>query len=448
VIPATDLQRHLKTQKSPLVQSCADADLAAIPNADRLCHFLIDLTDGSRPADDITVDSEYLPALLSDWPSLTEVTDSDDDSEATSLQFLYIPDDQRAKLRPTSEAPIARHESATASSASRTGSAFETDPHPSMAGTHSRRTVSRSSGRQREAVKRTRMRKVARMPSLERAASALFSTAMFRPVLRGEDASRAEELIRTVRDGTGMPQAAANAAVVHTAYDVMTTNYRAEYVYRNLITTRVFVGRHRASRATAFLNEVRVGASVADCVLINGRMTVYEIKTELDRQDRLQSQLDSYYGAFPLVNVVVHEAHVDRYLDMLGNTETGILSVGSRWRLSTVRPARDRTTQFDHRVLFNLLRAREVEQALRAWYGDVTAVPNGIRYSEHFALAQAIPPIRFHDLVHDQLRARGYRGSRASISMPELAPLRALLVQLQPSEDQHHRLLEWLERSA
>lgn len=287
------------------------------------------------------------------------------------------------------------------------------------------------------------------MLSLERAASALFSTATFRPVIQGRPADRAEEFVRTVRDGLRLPRTARNFDVVDAAYASMTANYRAEYVYRNLITNRVFLGRHRASSRTAFLNEFRVGASVADCVLVNGRMTVYEIKTELDRPGlRLQSQLDSYYRAFPLVNVVVHEAHVARYLDALAGTAVGVLSVGRRWRLSIVRPAIERTDEFDAHVLFNLLRAGEAEQALRDWFGEIPDVPNGIRYSTHLALAQRIPPLRFQSLVHDQLQMRGYRGHRAAILSPRLEPLRALLVQLQPNVAEYGHLLDWLERAA
>ncbi|HST49314.1 sce7726 family protein [Jatrophihabitans sp.] len=237
--------------------------------------------------------------------------------------------------------------------------------------------------------------------------------------------------------------------VLEAAYASMTANYRSEYVYRNLITNRIFLGRHRASSGTAFLNEFRVGASVADCVLVNGHATVYEIKTELDRPGpRLQSQLDSYYRAFPLVNVVVHEAHVPRYVDALEGTAVGVLSVGRRWRLSVVRPAIERMDEFDTKVLFNLLRAGEVEQALHAWFGEIPDVPNGIRYREHFTLAQRIPPLRFQSLVHGQLRMRGYRGHPAAILSPRLKPLRALLVQLQPNVAQYRYLLDWLERAA
>jgi hypothetical protein len=287
------------------------------------------------------------------------------------------------------------------------------------------------------------------MLSLERAASGLFSTATFRPIIQGHPADRAEELLHVVRSGLDIPATVRNADVVDAAYASMTANYRAEYVYRNLITSRIFLGRHRASSGTAFLNEFRVGASVADCLLVNGRMTVYEIKTELDRPGpRLQSQLDSYYRAFPLVNVVVHEAHVPRYLDALRGTTVGVLSVGRRWRLSTVRPAIERTDEFDARVLFNLLRAGEAERALRDWFGEIPDVPNGIRYNEHLALARQIPPLRFQSLVHDQLQMRGYRGHRAAILSPQLGPLRALLVQLQPNVAQYGHLLDWLERAA
>jgi hypothetical protein len=286
------------------------------------------------------------------------------------------------------------------------------------------------------------------MPSLERTASALFSSAVFRPVIQGHAAARADELVRTVRNGLGLPSLATNADVVQAAYGVMRTNYRAEYVYRNLLTSRVFLGRHRASTSTAFLNEVRVGASVADCLLVNGQMTVYEIKTELDRRDRLHSQLNSYYRAFPMVNVVVHEAHVERYLDMLSEGPVGVLGVGRRWRISTVRPAVERTDRFDHQVLLNLLRIRELEQALRTWFGEVPVVPNGIRYREYLTLAAKIPPLYFQCLVRDQLRRRSYRGDRAAITSPQLEPLRALLVQLQPSADEYQHLLNWLGRPA
>lgn len=287
------------------------------------------------------------------------------------------------------------------------------------------------------------------MPSLERAASALFSTATFRPVIQGQRAERAEDLLRIVRDGLGMPPEVCHLQVVDAAYASMTANYRAEYVYRNLITNRVFLGRHRASAGTAFLHELRVDGSVADCVLVNGRMTVYEIKTELDRPGpRLQSQLDSYYRAFPLVNVVVHQAHVPRYLEALEGTAVGVLSVGPRWRLSSVRPATERTDDFDARVLFNLLRAGEAARALRIWYGEIPHLPNGIRYSEHLALARRIPPLCFQSLVHDQLQMRGYQGERAAILSPRLAPLRALLVQLQPNVAQYQHLWDWLERAA
>lgn len=92
VIPAADLDAHLNSTGNPHDVSCADIDLQAIGNADRLCHFLTDLADGERDLDEISVPSATLPALISDWPALAAVQPDDDSLETTTLQFLYVPE--------------------------------------------------------------------------------------------------------------------------------------------------------------------------------------------------------------------------------------------------------------------------------------------------------------------------------------------------------------------
>ena len=72
--------------------------------------------------------------------------------------------------------------------------------------------------------------------------------------------------------------------------------------------------------------------SVADCILVNGRGAVYEIKTEFDSPEKLRSQLDNYYRAFPYANVVAHADDVDKYLRFLEGTPVGLIAVGARDR--------------------------------------------------------------------------------------------------------------------
>ena len=102
------------------------------------------------------------------------------------------------------------------------------------------------------------------MPTLlQHAAASLFSTAVFRPLLAGESLDRATRATTRLRAGLTLPSQTTNASVVSSAYDYLRTLYRSEYYYRNLITNKLFVGRHHASGAV-LLNEFRVGASVAD----------------------------------------------------------------------------------------------------------------------------------------------------------------------------------------
>jgi hypothetical protein len=283
------------------------------------------------------------------------------------------------------------------------------------------------------------------MPALpEREASKLFSTAVFRELASGKSSERADGTAQRLRKELGLMRDTTNHQVVSVAYELLRRSYRSEYFYRNLITSKVFVGRHRASNSV-LLNEFRVGDSVADCILVNGRGAVYEIKAELDSPEKLRSQLDNYYRAFPYVNVVAHADDVDRYLRFLEGTPVGLIAVGARDRLSTVKIAEAKTDSFEIRTMFNTLRASEITAILTHHFGTVPQVPNGLRYVEHLGLAEQIPPVEFQASMQSALKTRKLRNSRSMMLNKALTPLRAVVVQLDPDYQQQDRLLTWLK---
>lgn len=241
-----------------------------------------------------------------------------------------------------------------------------------------------------------------------------------------------------------LPGHAANGSVVTSAYEYLRTVYRSEYYYRNLIATKLFVGRHRAAGAV-LLNEFRVGASVADCVLVNGRGIVYEIKTEYDSPEKLTSQIASYYRAFPFVNVVTHSSQAAKYARLLENTPTGLYAVGRRGTLSPVKEMEGSYDDLDVKTMFNTLRQGEVESILNSYYGEVPAVPSGVRYATHLALAQGIPAVEFQQHMLSVLKGRELTHSRDLVLQPELEPLRAILVQLDPNQSGRANLARWLK---
>ena len=84
---------------------------------------------------------------------------------------------------------------------------------------------------------------------------------------------------------------------------LQTLKNRNEYYYKITLLNKLLLGIHSVNTTTA-LTEFPIAKSKADFVLINGKAVVYEIKTELDNLERLESQISDYYKAFDHVAVV------------------------------------------------------------------------------------------------------------------------------------------------
>jgi hypothetical protein len=280
--------------------------------------------------------------------------------------------------------------------------------------------------------------------TLERRAARLFSAAMLRPALSGAGSSPLQRELWQLRPELGLPEDASAGTVLGAAYQFLSASYRSEYFYKNLIASKVVIGKHRASNVV-MLSEFRLGSSVADCVFINGSGMVYEIKTEFDSPEKLERQLSNYYRAFPLVNVVAHENTADRYLRVLDGTPAGLLVVGPRSRLSTVKTADYHADRFDIPTMFNALRQADVERVLADTFGKLPPVPNGLRYAERLSLALTMTPDKFQSGMQSALKRRLLRADRDLVINPVTAPLRALLLQINPTPLQAATLLRWLE---
>jgi hypothetical protein len=279
--------------------------------------------------------------------------------------------------------------------------------------------------------------------TVDRTAAELFSTAVFRPIANGTATTRADRLVSELRHEFGIRDST-NVAVVEAAYKRVSQNYRREYFYRNLIASKLFVGRHRATNAT-MLNELKIGDSIADCVFLNGSGVVYEIKTEFDSPGKLGTQLESYYSAFTQTNVVVHERDVSRYIAVLDGGPSGLIAVGPRGSLATVRSAESDSTRLSIPKMFNILRRSEVESILTQYFGTLPVVPNGLRYGAYLELASEVEVGQFQQMMQKQLKGRVLRGSRHLLLNTRFSSLRAMFVQLNPNPRQQANLLDWLE---
>lgn len=142
------------------------------------------------------------------------------------------------------------------------------------------------------------------------------------------------------------------------AYRLLSKHYPNEYVIKNIIANNVLLGKHSMNTAS-MLSELRIGSNKADCVIVNGSSTCYEIKTKFDSLKRLPEQLAAYTSSFDKTYVVTHEAHLDSLMKIqLDMPKFGILVSNSRNQLSQKIEA-PLNTDFDTSLMFHTLRKDE-----------------------------------------------------------------------------------------
>lgn len=248
------------------------------------------------------------------------------------------------------------------------------------------------------------------------------------PVLRELARSGASRLVTyTVAEAAGTDgpwRALTYGEVFEACYAHLWAHYRAEYVYKNVIATKILLGRHSPT-TSALLPEFRVEQAKADAVIINGTSTAYEIKTELDNLDRLPSQLAAYCKVLDRVFVVTHPSLVDR-VAALADTRVGILALTPRGSLRTVRPAASNAAQVCPGTIFDSLRRSEYIHILRQVFGDVPHVPNTRMYRECRRLFETLAPEVAHAEMVKVLRARRVPAATAAFLTRAPGSLKAL----------------------
>lgn len=102
-------------------------------------------------------------------------------------------------------------------------------------------------------------------------------------------------------------------------YNIFIDKYPYEYVYKNQLLIQLLKKEYKSEHI--FLQEVPLYNNIVDILVVNGRTTAYEIKTEFDSFYRLEAQLKSYTKVFDRVFVVTSEKFENKITEFLDNNE-------------------------------------------------------------------------------------------------------------------------------
>lgn len=261
------------------------------------------------------------------------------------------------------------------------------------------------------------------MPTSDlRALAAAFSPAVFKALAGAEIGNAAGRVARLL--GPDEPTSTVLADAFEAAHARLLTTYPSEYAFKNEIVSKIVIGKHSPSTASALL-EQPMGSSVADVLILNGTSTVYEVKTDLDSFARLPAQLADYNRHAEYVYVVVSERRVASAERIIPGT-VGVLALRRRGSLSVVRQAVSNLANLLHADLFRLLRTAEAKSLIFKLTGYESGIASGLARAEMYEIFATLPREQAHAATVAELKGRGLSARRLVTSRAFPPSLRAL----------------------
>ena len=196
-----------------------------------------------------------------------------------------------------------------------------------------------------------------------------------------------------------------NETIISEIYQYMGDSYRNEYFYKNTLLNKLIIGAHRLKTTTA-LTEVPIAKSKADFIMINGKAVVYEIKTELDTFDRLETQIADYYKTFDHVCVVTSHAQSDELLKRLADSPVGIYVLSDKNTLQKLKEPVVYRDMLNKEQIFKILNKPEYENIVKKVHKSLPNVTpvNYYRECKKIVCSQSIDDL--YDLFLKELKKR------------------------------------------
>lgn len=195
-----------------------------------------------------------------------------------------------------------------------------------------------------------------------------------------------------------------NLDIIKSLYKSLQKNYRCEYIYKNNLVLKLI--KEHSLKTTLLINELKIGTSKADLVMLNGAIRVFEIKTELDDFTKLSKQLNDYQKFADGVSIVTDERNAQRLKIEYANTNIGIIILDTKNKLQTIKEANSNTSFFDFDVIFKILRKQEYLDLVAENFGFIPNVPNTQIFKACYELLASINIVEFQKQVLNKLKER------------------------------------------
>ena len=186
-------------------------------------------------------------------------------------------------------------------------------------------------------------------------------------------------------------------------YKVIEKFYPNEYVYKNEFINKQLMKELGTSNSIIY-NEFRLGKAVADMVMFNGNSKVFEIKTLLDKDSRLDNQLFQYGKIFNEVYVIAPRIKADKYINL--DDKTGIILYDERNRDFSVARASVKNTFMDVDILMQVLHTNEYISIVEQHFGLKPSFNDFNKFEICKNLIKQIPHNTLNELFIELMKKR------------------------------------------
>ncbi len=217
-------------------------------------------------------------------------------------------------------------------------------------------------------------------------------------------------------------------------YRVLERFYPNEYVYKNEFISKWLLQEIGVIDSIVF-SEFRLGKAVADLAMFNGVSKVFEIKTLLDKEARLNNQLEQYGQLFNEVYLIVPEVKSHQY--MKRDISTGIIIYSHAANSFSLIRQPQRNEQINVDVLMQVLHTHEYVTLVEQYFGERPKFHDFNKFQICKELMRQIPMHALSKQFVELMKSRRMH----NVFSKEESQLNQLFLSMNYSATQKHQLL-------
>lgn len=225
-------------------------------------------------------------------------------------------------------------------------------------------------------------------------------------------------------------------------YSILANHYQNEYIFKNEFLNNWLIKELGETNSQIF-SEFRVGNSIADLVMFNGCSRIFEIKTELDSDSRLSSQIKNYDKAFNQIFLIIPESKLQIYEKQ--DASIGLITYGpKRENIFSVYRNSKLNLDIEPSTIMSILHTKEYKSIVNKYYGSLPQMTSFNQFKICSDLILKIPIDSLNKLFIDEMKLRNSSDALSSRTYKEF---NQLFLALKMNRDSKSKMIEILKTS-